>query len=160
MGITYKELFHEKDRFYGFGPAGYFIKRFKKSDYSEAELLDLISGMDFSLGEAGEDISLEKKCEIIEQAVAGAAYTSWTLTLIGIVISLVSGVVLSGLVKSSPLMAIALVALFLGDLGVYARSRFCFERDKTALLRAIGHIGKVLEHERFRSSVSLGVDVV
>lgn len=157
MGITYEELFRKKDRVYGFGPAGYFIRRFKKSDYSEAELLDLISGMDFSLGEAGEDIGLEKKCGIIEQAVAGATYTSWTLTLIGIVISLVSGVVLSGLAKSSPLKVMALVALFLGDLGAYVRSRFCFERDKTALLRAIGHIGKVLEHERLRSPVSLGV---
>ena len=100
------------------------------------------------------------KCAIIEQAVTGATYTSWVLTLIGIVITLVSGVVLSGLVKSSPLKVMVLVALCLGDLGVYARSRFCFERDKTVLLRAIEHIGKVLEHERFRSSVSLGVDVV
>ena len=50
MGIAYKELFREKDRVYGFGPAGYFIRRFKKSDYSEAELLDLITGMDFSFG--------------------------------------------------------------------------------------------------------------
>lgn len=32
MGITYKELFREKDRVYGLGPAGYFIGRFKKSD--------------------------------------------------------------------------------------------------------------------------------
>ena len=92
--------------------------------------------------------------------MAGATYTSLTLTLIGIVISLVSGVVLSGLVKSSPLKVMASVALFLGGLGVYARSRFCFERDKTALLRAIGHIGKVLEHERFHSPVSLGVNGV
>ena len=160
MGIAYKELFREKDWIYGFGPAGFFIKRFKKSDYSEAELLDLISGMDFSLGEAGEEISPKMKCAIIEQAVTGATYTSWVLTLIGIVITLVSGAVLSGLVKSSPLKVMVLVALCLGDLGVYARSRFCFERDKTVLLRAIEHIGKVLEHERFRSSVSLGVDVV
>ena len=68
MGIAYKELFREKDRVYGFGPAGYFIRRFKKSDYSEAELLDFISGMDFSLAGADKDISLEKKYEIIEQA--------------------------------------------------------------------------------------------
>ena len=88
MGITYKELFREKDRVYGFGPAGYFIGRFKKSDYSEAELLDLISGIDFSLGEAGEDISLEKKCKIVERSVAETHYTSWALSLIGMIFSL------------------------------------------------------------------------
>lgn len=32
-------------------------------------------------------MSLEKKCEIIERAIADAHYTSWTLDLIGLVIS-------------------------------------------------------------------------
>ena len=42
MGIAYKELFREKDWIYGFGPAGFFIKRFKKSDYSEAVSVGII----------------------------------------------------------------------------------------------------------------------
>jgi len=134
MGITYKELFREKDRVYGFGPAGYFIGRFKKSDYSEAELLDLISGIDFSLGEAGEDISLEKKCKIVERSVAETHYTSWALSLIGMIFSL-------AYLSTLPIgIAVALLAAFLVVLGVYAWSRFCFERDRTVLLCALEHI--------------------
>lgn len=157
MGIAYKELFRKKDRVYGFGPAGFFIKRFKKSDYSEAELLDLISGMDFSLGEAGEDISLEKKCKIVERSVTETHYTGWALNLIGMIISLAVGAYLSTLPVG---IAVALLATFLVVLGVYAGFRFCFECDRTVLLCALEHIEKVLEHEGFRSSVSLGVDVV
>ena len=137
MGITYKELFREKDRVYGFGPAGYFIGRFKKSDYSEAELLDLISGIDFSLGEAGEDISLEKKCKIVERSVAETHYTSWALSLNGMFFSLAVGAYLSTLPIG---IAVALLAAFLVVLGVYAWSRFCFERDRTVLLCALEHI--------------------
>lgn len=137
MGITYNELFHEKDRVYGFGPAGFFIKRFKKSDYSEAELLDLISGTDFSLGEAGEDISLEKKCKIVERSVAETHYTSWALSLIGMIISLAVGAYLSSLPVG---IAAALLATFLVVLGIYGWFRFCFERDRTVLLCALEHI--------------------
>lgn len=140
MGIAYKELFRKKDRVYGFGPAGFFIKRFKKSDYSEAELLDLISGTDFSLGEAGEDISLEKKCEIIEQAVAGTHYTSWALNLIGLIISLTVGAYLSALAASNSIAAGVLVALFLIVLGIYAWFRLCFERNRAMLLCALNHL--------------------
>lgn len=137
MGIAYKELFREKDRAYGFGPAGFFIKRFKMSDYSEAELLDLISGMDFSLGEAGEDISLEKKCEIIERAVTETHYTSWALSLIGMIISLAVGAYLSALAASDPFL---FVVLFLVALGLYAWFRYCFERNRSVLLCALDHI--------------------
>lgn len=79
MEIVYKELFRVNRPIYGPGPGGFFIKRFKKSGYSEAELFDLISGMDFSLAGADEDISLKKKCKIIERAVAETHYTSWVL---------------------------------------------------------------------------------
>lgn len=140
MGITYKELFREKDRVYGFGPAGYFIGRFKKSDYSEAELLDLISRTDFSLGEAGEDISLEKKCEIIEQAVIGTHYTSWALNLIGLIVSLAVGAYLSALAANNSIAAGVLVALFLIVLGIYAWFRLCFERNRAMLLCALNHL--------------------
>lgn len=61
MGIAYKELFRVNRPICGPGPGGFFIKRFKEGGYSEAELLDLISGVDFSLGEVDEDISLKKK---------------------------------------------------------------------------------------------------
>lgn len=145
MGIAYKELFREKDRVYGFGPAGYFIRRFKKSDYSEAELLGLISGMDFSLGEADEDISLEKKCEIIKYAVTEAHYTSWVLTLIstvtplfGLIATLVSNQVLKGLMGNQPLVISVMVTLLV--LGVYALFRIRFEGRKTILLCALNHI--------------------
>lgn len=137
MGIAYKELFREKDWTYGFGPAGFFIRKFKKSDYSEAELLDLISGTDFSLGEAGEDISLEKKCKIVERSVTETHYTSWALSLIGMIISLAVGAYLSTLPIE---IAVALLVAFLVVLGVYAWSRFCFERDRTVLLCALNHI--------------------
>lgn len=146
MGIAYKELFREKDRVYGFGPAGYFIRRFKKSNYSEAELLDFISGMDFSLGEADEDISLQKKCEIVERAVIVTHYTSWTLALIssvtsllGLIVTLVSKQVLKGLVGNQPVVISVMVILLV--LGVYALFRIRFERGKTVLLCALKHIG-------------------
>lgn len=42
MEIVYKELFRVNRPIYGPGPGGFFIKRFKKSGYSEAELFDLI----------------------------------------------------------------------------------------------------------------------
>lgn len=145
MGIAYKELFREKDRVYGFGPAGYFIRRFKKSDYSEAELLGLISGMDFSLGEADEDISLKKKCKIIKYAVSKTHYTSWVLTLIstvtslfGLIATLVSNQVLKGLMGNQPLVISVMVTLLV--LGVYALFRIRFEGRKTILLCALNHI--------------------
>ena len=59
MEIAYKELFRVNRPIYGPGPGGFFIKRFKKSGYSEAELLDLISGMDVYLAGADGDIGLE-----------------------------------------------------------------------------------------------------
>lgn len=61
MGIAYKELHRVNRPICGPGPGSFFIKRFEESGYSEAELIDLISGMDFSLGEAGKGISLKKK---------------------------------------------------------------------------------------------------
>ena len=87
MEIAYKDLFRKNYLTYVPGPAGFFAKKFKESGYSEAELIDLILGVDFSLAGADEDISLEEKCEIIERAVADAHYTSWALDLIGLVIS-------------------------------------------------------------------------
>ena len=113
MEIVYKELFRVNRPIYGPGPGGFFIKRFKKSGYSEAELFDLISGMDFSLAGADEDISLKKKCKIIERAVAETHYTSWVLSLIGIIVSLMAGGYLSALIASNPLSAGIFGALFL-----------------------------------------------
>lgn len=140
MGIAYKELFCANRPVYGPGPGGFFIKRFKKSGYSEAELIDLISGTDFSLAGAGEDISLIKKCKIIEQAVTGVHYTSWALSLIGMIISLAAGTYLSALVDSNSIAAGILGTLFLTVLGIYARLRFCFERSRTVLLCALDHV--------------------
>ena len=140
MEIVYKELFRVNRPIYGPGPGGFFIKRFKKSGYSEAELLDLISGMDFSLAGADGDISLEKKCKIIERAVAETHYTSWVLSLIGIIVSLMAGGYLSALIASNPLSAGIFGALFLIVLGIYAWFRFCFERNRTVLLCALEHI--------------------
>lgn len=115
-------------------------KKIKKSRYSEAELIDLISGMDFSLAGADEDISLEKKCEIIERAVAEAHYTSWALDLIGLVISFIAGSLWSALAASNPIQAAVFVALFLAALAIYVRFRMCFERNRTVLLCALRHM--------------------
>ena len=119
MRIAYKELFRVNRPICGPGPGGFFIKRFKEGGYSEAELLDLISGVDFSLGEVDEDISLKKKCEIVEQAVSGVHYTSWAPSVISMIISLTP----------------CLIAL-----GIYAWFRLCFERNQTVLLGALNHI--------------------
>lgn len=143
MGIAYKELFRKKDRVYGFGPAGFFIKRFKESGYSEAELLDLISGIDFSPAGAEEDISLKKKCKIIERAVVETHYTSWALSLIGLIVSLTAGAYLSALAASDPILFVVFVALFLVVLGIYAWFRYCFERNRSVLLCALDHIKTV-----------------
>lgn len=140
MGIVYRDLFRVNRLIYGPGPGGFFIKRFKKSEYSEAELIDLISRIDFSLAGADEDISLKKKCEIIEQAVAETHYTSWALSLIGIIISLTVGAYLSALIASNPIAARIIVALFLIVLGIYALLRSHFEQKRTILLCALGHI--------------------
>lgn len=140
METAYNELFRVNRPIYGPGPGGFFIKRFKKSGYSEAELFDLISGMDFSLAGADEDISLKKKCKIIERAVAETHYTSWALSLIGIIASLMAGGYLSALIASHPISAEFFVVLFLVALGIYAWFRFCFERNRTVLLCALNHI--------------------
>lgn len=140
MGIVYRDLFRVNHLIYGPGPGGFFIKRFKKSEYSEAELIDLISRIDFSLAGADEDIGLKKKCEIIEQAVAETHYTSWALSLIGIIISLTVGAYLSALIASNPIAARIIVALFLIVLGIYALLRSYFEQKRTILLCALGHI--------------------
>lgn len=139
MGIAYKNLFRKNYPTYVPGPAGFFAKKFKKSGYSEAELIDLISGMDFSLAGTDEDISLEKKCEIIERAVAEAHYTSWALDLIGLVISFIAGLFSSALAASNPIQAAVFVALLVA-LTIYARFRMCFERNRTVLLCALNHI--------------------
>lgn len=140
MEIAYKELFRVNRPIYGPGPGGFFIKRFKKSGYSEAELLDLISGMDFSLAGADGDISLEKKCEVIEKAVTETHYTSWALSLIGIIASLMAGGYLSALIASNPTLAEIFMVLFLVALGIYAWVRYCFERNRTVLLCALNHV--------------------
>lgn len=143
MGIAYKELFRVNPLIYGPGPGGFFIKRFKESDYSEAELIDLISGMDFSLAGTENDISLKKKCEVIERAVAETHYTSWALNLIGLIISLAAGAYLSALAASDPILFVVFVVLFLVALGIYAWFRYCFERNRSVLLCALDHIKTV-----------------
>lgn len=143
MGIAYKELFRVNPLIYGPGPGGFFIKRFKESDYSEAELLDLISGMDFSLAGTENDISLKKKCEVIERAVTETHYTSWALNLIGLIISLAAGAYLSALAASDPILFVVFVVLFLVALGIYAWFRYCFERNRSVLLCALDHIKTV-----------------
>lgn len=140
MGIAYKELHRVNRPICGPGPGGFFIKRFKESGYSEAELLDLISGVDFSLGEVGEDISLKKTCEIVEQAVIEVHYTSWALSVIGMIISLTVGGCLSSWAASNSIAAGVFMTLFLLVLGLYAWFRFCFERNRTVLLCALNHI--------------------
>lgn len=140
MGIAYKELFRVNRPICGPGPGGFFIKRFKESGYSEAGLIDLISGMDFSLGEVGEDISLKKKCEIVEQAVIGMHYTSWAPSAISMIISLTVGGCLSAWVANKSIAAGGFVTLFLITLGIYAWFRLCFERNRTVLLCALNHI--------------------
>lgn len=140
MEIAYKDLFRKNYLTYVPGPAGFFAKKFKESGYSEAELIDLILGVDFSLAGADEDISLEKKCEIIERAVADAHYTSWALSLIGIIASLMAGGYLSALIASNPTLAEIFMVLFLVALGIYAWFRYCFERNRTVLLCALNHI--------------------
>lgn len=140
MGIAYKDLFRNNFLAYVPGPAGFYAKKFKKSGYSEAELIDLISGTDFSFAGADEGITLEKKCEIIERAVADAHYTSWALDLIGLVISFTAGLFSSALAASNPIPAAVFVVLFLAALAIYARFRICFERNRTVLLCALRHI--------------------
>lgn len=151
MGIAYKELFRVNRPIYGPGPGGFLIKRFKESGYSEAELLDLISEMDFSLAGADEDIGLEKKCEIIERAVADAHYTGWALDLIGLVISFTAGWFSSALAAGNPIPAAVFVTLFLALLAIYARFRICFERNRTVLLCALRHI-KMVQAKLSKSS--------
>ena len=140
MGIAYKELFRVNRLVYGSGPGGYFIKRFKKSGYSEAELIDLISGIDFSLAGAEKGISLKKKCKIIERAVAETHYTSWALNLISLIISLTAGAYLSALAASDSILFVVFAVLFLVALGIYAWFRYCFERNRSVLLCALNHI--------------------
>lgn len=140
MEIAYKELFHVNRPIYGPGPGGFFIKRFKKSGYSEAELLDLISGMDFSLAGADGDISLKKKCEIVEQAVSGVHYTSWAPSVISMIISLTVGGCLSAWAGNNSIAAGVFVTPCLIALGIYAWFRLCFERNQTVLLGALNHI--------------------
>lgn len=151
MEIAYKDLFRKNYLTYVPGPAGFFAKKFKESGYSEAELIDLILGVDFSLAGADEDISLEEKCEIIERAVADAHYTSWALDLIGLVISFSAGKFSSALAVSNPIPAAVFVALFLAALVIYARFRICFERNRTALLCALRHI-KMVQAKLSKSS--------
>lgn len=149
MGIAYKELFRVNRPIYGPGPGGFFIKRFKKSGYSEAELLDLISEMDFSLAGTENDISLKEKCEVIERAVAETNYTSWALALISSVISL-SGLLIKlikqpsvrGLMSHQPLVVSAVLILIV--LGVYATLRIRFERSRTMLLCALSHLKELV----------------
>ena len=143
MGIAYKELFRVNRLVYGPGPGGFFIKRFKKSGYSEAELIDLISGMDFSLAGTENDISLKKKCEVIEKAVTETHYTSWALSLFGLLIKLIKQPSVRGLMSHQPLVVSAVLILIV--LGVYATLRIRFERSKTMLLCALDHIEVIEE---------------
>lgn len=140
MGIAYKELFRVNRPICGPGPGGFFIKRFKESGYGEAELIDLISGIDFSLAGSERDISLKKKCKIIEQAVTGVHYSSWALSVISMIISLTVGGCLSAWAASNSVAAGVFVTLFLIALGIYVWFRFCFERNQTVLLCALDHI--------------------
>ena len=83
---------------------------------------------------------MKKKCKIIERAVAETHYTSWALNLIGLIISLTVGAYLSALAASNSIAAGVLVALFLIVLGIYARFRLCFERNRAMLLCALNHL--------------------
>lgn len=140
MGIAYKELFRVNRPIYGPGPGGFFIKRFKKSGYSEAELIDLITEMDFSPDGRGKNIGLYKKCEIVEQAVSGVHYTSWAPSVISMIISLTVGGCLSAWAGNNSIAAGVFVTPCLIALGIYAWFRLCFERNQTVLLGALNHI--------------------
>lgn len=99
--------------------------------------------MDFSLAGTENDISLKKKCEVIERAVTETHYTSWALNLIGLIISLAAGAYLSALAASDPILFVVFVVLFLVALGIYAWFRYCFERNRSVLLCALDHIKTV-----------------
>lgn len=154
MGIAYKELFRVNRPIYGPGPGGFFIKRFKESGYSEAELLDLISEMDFSLAGAENDISLKEKCVIVKRAVEKTCYTDWSPTVIGLVLTVATGFKLFGWADQitipffGNLSASLLPVVILVGLLVYSGARFQFELKKTKLRCALDHIEAIEEMRR------------
>lgn len=146
MGIAYKELFRVNCLVYGPGPGGFFIKRFKENGYSEAELIDLITGMDFSPVGRGASISLCEKCGIVKWAVEKTCYTDWAPTVICLVLTVTTGFSVFGWAEQAaiPSLGNLIASLFpvtvLVGLLVYSVARFQFELKKSRLLCALDHI--------------------
>lgn len=151
MEIAYKELFRVNRPIFGPGPGGFFIKRFKESGYSEAELIDLITEMDFSPDGRGTNIGLYKKCGIVKWAVEKTCYTDWSPTVIGLVLTVATGFKVFGWAnqKAIPFFGNLNASLFpaavLVGLLVYSVARFQFELKKTRLLCALDHIETIEE---------------
>ena len=148
MRFAYKDLIRKKGFIYGPDPAGFFIKRFKKSGFSEAELIDLMARTDFSLNESDVSISLKEKCGIVKQAVEGAHYSDWAPVIIGLVLTIETGLSANDWTDQTPVfcgLPLVLVKSFayLILLLVYVCARFRFEQGKSALLCALEHIDAI-----------------
>lgn len=146
MGIAYKELFRVNRPICGPGPGGFFIKRFKESGYSEAELIDLITEMDFSSVERGVNISLCEKCRIVKWAVEKTCYTDWPPTIICLVLTVTTGFSVFGWTDQTTMPSLGDLNAFLFPVAVlvgllvYSVARFQFELKKSRLLCALDHI--------------------
>lgn len=151
MAIVYKDLLRVNRPIYGPGPGGFFIKRFEESGCSEAELIDLIMGMDFSPDGRGVNIGLYEKCRIVKWAVEKTCYTDWSPTVIGLVLTVATGFKVFGWADQiaipflGNLNASLLPVVILVGLLVYSGARFQFELKKTKLLCALDHIETIEE---------------
>lgn len=149
MRFAYKDLVRKTGFIYGPGPAGFFIKRFKKSGFSEAELIDLMVGTDFSLNESDEPISLKEKCGIVKQAVEGVHYSDWAPVIIGLVLTIETGLSVNEWADQTPVFFCGLPLVLVKSLAylvlllVYVCARFRFEQGKSALLCALEHIDAI-----------------
>lgn len=149
MRFAYKDLVRKAGFIYGPGPAGFFIKRFRKSGFSEAELIDLMARTDFSLNKSDEPISLKEKCGIVKQSVEGVHYSDWAPVIIGLVLTIETGLSVNEWTDQTPVffcgLPLVLVksSAYLILLLVYVCARFRFEQGKSALLCALEHIDAI-----------------
>lgn len=133
--MHYDELIKKRDLIYGNGPAGYFIKTFRRVGKDEGLLLAEISRIDFGQ----RHLSLRKKAKLIKKAVERSSYSSFMPELFGVLLGIYG---ISGFWKGGEPQLAACICLILSliVIAIYCGVRIKYETSREALIACLDHI--------------------
>lgn len=142
--LKYQELINFKHWFWGRGPSGYLLKRYKDLKYDEGRLLYQTYEIDFVLDGFNGNISESQGLKLLIKAVSNSGYSSWFFNLVEFIIGIFGLFLTIVQIKNGEAFdpAISVLCLFamLVVLGIYATLRRKYEDVRDRLIDALNHL--------------------